>query len=157
MPLDHAAGDPRPIVPMPIATLPEADALFIARFRARLDPETAASFTPRQLDAIHLAFALRTLPRHSLDYRRSVPTPWGRTYLAIIAGREKRGQARRHAEQAIRGAGLAADIALFGIVALVLIMLGAGGLYLAKMGLSIDLFPGIDMLDDKALRQLLEG
>jgi hypothetical protein len=36
-------------------------------------------------------------------------------------------------------------------------MLGAGALYLAKMGLGIDLVPGADMLDDRALRQLLEG
>lgn len=152
MPLDHAAGDHPPFVP-----LPEADALFVARFHARIDPETAASFTPRQLAAIHLAFALRTLPRHSLDYRRSVPTPWGRMYLAVIAGREKRGEARRQADRARRGAGLAADLALFGVVALVLLVLGAGALYLAKMSLGIDLFPGVDMIDDRALRQLLEG
>jgi hypothetical protein len=152
MPLDHAPGDTRHL-----AIMAEADPLFVARFRARIDPETAASFTPRQLAAIHLAFALRTLPRHSLDYRRSVPTPWGRMYLAVIAGREKRGKARRQAERARRGAGVAADLTLLGVVALVLLMLGAGALYLAKMGLGIDLVPGADMLDDRALRQLLEG
>jgi hypothetical protein len=152
MPLDHAPGDPLPRV-----TLAEADPLFVARFRARIDPETAASFTPRQLAAIHLAFALRTLPRHSLDIRRSIPTPWGRMYLALVAGREKRGTSRRRTERAMRGAGVAGDLALLGILTLLLAMIAAGALYLAKMALGIDVIPGIDMLDDRALRQLLEG
>lgn len=136
---------------------PEPDPLFIARFRARIDPETAASFTPRQLAAIHLAFALKTLPRHSLDVRRSIPTPWGRIYLAIIAGREKRGASRRAADRAMRRAAAAADLALASLVAILLLVIGAGALYLAKMALGLDLVPGIDMLDDRALRQALSG
>jgi len=152
MPLDHAAGDP-----CPSTETSEPDEVFVARFRARIDPETAASFTPRQLAAIHHAFALRTLPRHSLDVRRSIPTPWGRIYLAIIAGREKRGAARRSAEQVLRGAGVVADLALLGAFTLMLLMIGAGGLYLAKMALGIDLVPGIDMLPDKALLQFLRS
>jgi hypothetical protein len=152
MPLDHAAGEARPRVAMP-----EPDPLFVARFRARIDPDTAASFTPRQLAAIHLAFALRTLPRHGLDLRRSIPTPWGSIYLAIIAGREKRGADRRSSERRMRRAGAAADLALLSVVVLLLALIGAGALYLAKMALGIDLVPGIDMLPDRELRQLLDG
>lgn len=135
----------------------EADPLFVARFRARIPPEVAASFTAEQLAAIHTAFALRTLPRHSLDLRRSIPTPWGRMYLAIVAGREKRGAARRSTERARRRAGAVADIALLGVLSGLLVVIGAGALYLAKMALGIDLVPGMDMLPDKALLQALLG
>ncbi len=154
MPLDNATGAAHA---PPVLELPAPDPLFIARFRARIDPETAASFTPRQLAAIHLAFALRTLPRHSLDIRRSLPTPWGRIYLAIVAGREKRGEARRSADRAIQGVRAAGDLALLAAVTLVLLLIGAGGLYLAKMALGIDLVPGIDMLPDRTLLQVLSG
>jgi hypothetical protein len=152
MPLDQTAGEAR----HPVA-MPEPDPLFIARFRARIDPDTAESFTPRQLAAIHLAFALRTLPRHGLDLRRSIPTPWGRMYLAIIAGREKRGADRLRGERRMRRVSAAADLALLAGVALLLCLIGAGALYLAKMALGIDLVPGIDMLPDRELRHLLDG
>ncbi|WP_291297983.1 hypothetical protein [Elioraea sp.] len=139
----------------PPAPFAETDPLFVARFRARIPPDVAASFTPEQLAAIHTAFALRTLPRHSLDLRRSLPTPWGRMYLAIIAGREKRGQARRQAERARRRAGAVGDFALLGALSCLVVVIGAGGLYLAKMALGIDLVPGVDMLPDKAMLQAL--
>lgn len=153
MPLDTAPG---PADLPPEAAMPAPDPLFVARFRSRIDPETAASFTPCQLAAIHLAFALRTLPRHSLDIRRSIPTPWGRMYLAIVAGREKRGSARRLADRTRHGAGIVADLALLGLLALLLLLIGAGSLYLAKITIGLDLVPGIDMLPDRELRQLLE-
>ncbi|MCU0983389.1 MAG: hypothetical protein MUC89_00410 [Acetobacteraceae bacterium] len=154
MPLDNATVS---AYAPPGEEPPAPDPLFIARFRARIDPETAASFSPRQLAAIHLAFALRTLPRHSLDIRRSIPTPWGRMYLAIVAGREKRGEARLSGDRALRGARAAVDLALLGAVALMLLLIGAGGLYLAKVALGIDLVPGIDMLPDRTLLQVLSG
>jgi hypothetical protein len=141
----------------PPAPHAEADPLFVARFRSRIPPEIAASFTPGQLAAIHTAFALRTLPRHSLDLRRSIPTPWGRMYLAIVAGREKRGHARRAADRARRGAGRVADLALVGTLTSLVVVLGAGALYLMKMALGLDLLPGVDMLPDKALLQALLG
>ncbi len=134
---------------------PEPDPLFVARFRARIDPEVAETFTPEQLSAIHLAFALRTLPRHSLDFRRSIPFPWGRYYLAVVAGREKRGGARRAADRAVRGAGKAIDIALVSVIAAIVIVFGAGAAYLTKMSLGIDLVPGVDMLPDRELLQTL--
>jgi len=134
---------------------PEPDPLFIARFRARIDPAVGESFTPAQLSAIHTAFALRTLPRHSLDIRRSVRLPCGRFYVAVIAGREKRGGARLAAARALRRAGAAADTAILGAAALGLLVIAAGALYLAKMAIGLDLFPGIDMLPDKALLQAL--
>lgn len=152
MPLDTARA-----AEAHLPAMPEPDPLFIARFRGRIDPETAASFTPRQLAAIHLAFALRSLPCHSLDLRRSLPTPWGRIYLAIIAGRERRGTARRISDRAIRGAGLALDLALVLAVLFLVTVIGAGGLYLAKMSLGIDLVPGIDMLPDETILQVLRG
>jgi hypothetical protein len=57
----------------------------------------------------------------------------------------------------MRRAGAAADLALLSVVVLLLALIGAGALYLAKMALGIDLVPGIDMLPDRELRQLLDG
>ena len=141
----------------PTPPLAEADPVFVARFRSRVPPEVAASFTPEQLAAIHTAFALRTLPRHSLDLRRSIPTPWGRVYLAIIAGREKRGASRLRAERRRRRAGAVTDLAQLGAHSALIVVIGAGALYLAKMALGLDLVPGMDMLPDKALLQALLG
>jgi hypothetical protein len=136
---------------------PEPDPIFVARFRSRVDPAIAGSFTPDQLAAIHTAFALRTLPRHSIDVRRSIPTPWGRMYLAIVAGREKRGSARRAADRALRRAGSVADLAVVGSVLSIAALAGAGALYLLKIALAIDLVPGIDMLPDGSLLHALLG
>lgn len=144
-----------PEAPFPRPPPPEPDPLFIARFKARIDPEVGDTFTGEQLSAIHTAFALRTLPRHSLDFRRSIPLPWGRYYLAIVAGPEKRGQARRTADRAMTGARVIADAALLLGTILVLTAIGAGVLYLGKMAVGLDLVPGTDMLPDSDLRQIL--
>ncbi|WP_144185135.1 hypothetical protein [Elioraea rosea] len=144
-----------PEAPVPRPPPPEPDPLFIARFRARIDPDVGETFTQEQLSAIHTAFALRTLPRHSLDFRRSIPLPWGRFYLAIVAGPEKRGEARRAADRAMTGARVVADAALILGTVLVLAVIVAGFLYLGKMTVGLDLVPGIDMLPDRELRQIL--
>ncbi len=63
---------------------------FIARFLARVPREVAASFTPAQLGAVQRAFGMRYVMDHAIDVRRSLRLPWGRYYLVLLAGRDRR-------------------------------------------------------------------
>jgi len=62
----------------------------ITRFLARLSPDLAASFTPDQLAAIDLHFAMRHRVDHTIDWRRRIALPFLKFYLVILAGREER-------------------------------------------------------------------
>ncbi|HST74341.1 MAG TPA: hypothetical protein VLJ20_03135 [Acetobacteraceae bacterium] len=63
---------------------------FIARFLARVPREVAASFTPAQLQAVQRAFGMRYAVEHAVDLRRTWRLPWGRFYLVLLAGRDRR-------------------------------------------------------------------
>ncbi len=63
---------------------------FIARFLARVPREVAASFTPAQLQAVQRAFGMRYVMEHAIDQRRTLHLPWGRYYLVLLAGRDRR-------------------------------------------------------------------
>jgi len=60
----------------------------IDRFLARLPAATAASFSPEQLAAIKLHFAMRNRPRHTIDWRRKLP--WLNIYFVFLAGQDNR-------------------------------------------------------------------
>lgn len=72
--------------------MPESSpaAQFIARFLARVPRDVAASFTPAQLAAIQRAFGMRYSAGHALDIRRHFRLPWGRFYVVVILGRDRR-------------------------------------------------------------------
>ena len=80
---------------------------FTSRFLARMRPEVAASFTPEQLAAVRMAFGMRYAMDHAVDLRRTVTLPWGRFYLVLLGGRDRRAEARR-------GAGVCRWLALLG-------------------------------------------
>jgi hypothetical protein len=63
---------------------------FQSRFLARVSPEVAGSFTPEQLSAVQRAFGMRYAAMHSIDIRRTLRLPWGRFYLVLLAGRDRR-------------------------------------------------------------------
>lgn len=65
-------------------------AAFTHRFLARIRPDVAASFSPAQLDAVREAFGLRYAMDHAVDIRRRLRLPWGRYYVVLIAGRDRR-------------------------------------------------------------------
>lgn len=64
--------------------------VFTSRFLGRLPPDVAASFTPEQLAALQLAFGMRYAMEHAVDVRRTVTLPWGRFYLVLLGGRDRR-------------------------------------------------------------------
>ena len=84
---------------------------FIARFLNRLPPDVAASFTADQLAAVRRAFGMRYAMDHAVDVRRSVTLPWGRFYLVLLGGRDRRQEGRRSRWRACIG-GAGASVAL---------------------------------------------
>jgi hypothetical protein len=69
---------------------------------ARLPDEIHARLTPDLKRAIARAAAPRAWDNHPVDIRISIPLPFGRYYLALVAGPERRPAARRAAEQGAR-------------------------------------------------------
>lgn len=133
------------------------DPLFARRFLAALPAELAASFTPAQLMGVQRAFGLRHGGRHRLDFRRSIWSPFGRFYLVVLAGPERRAPERRSLERLLRGGFGAAGVAASAALACVMVLMALGALLVVKLLLGIDLFPGIDMLPDEGLIGLLRG
>lgn len=73
---------------MPRGEPPNPD---MARFLARLRPGLAASFTPEQLAAVELHFAMRNRATHAIDWRRRIGLGTLRGYVVLLAGRERVG------------------------------------------------------------------
>jgi hypothetical protein len=131
------------------------DPAFIRRFLAALPPDLAASYSQQQLMGVQRCFGLRHGGRHPLDLRRSVWTPFGRVYVVLLAGRERRDAERRLFDSMLAGGRCLVDVAASAVLASVLLLCGLGLLYAAKLALGIDLVPGIDVLpDEDLLRQL---
>ena len=65
------------------------------QFLRVLAPNVRDSLSAEQLRAIRAAAEKNPWENHPVDLRFSLPTPFGRVYLALIAGRERRSAARR--------------------------------------------------------------
>jgi hypothetical protein len=130
---------------------PLPDDTFTRKFLRTLPPDLAASFTAEQLAGVQRAFGLRHGPRHPFDLRRSVWTPWGRIYLVLLAGPERRSTERRAIERVLAGLGRAADAAVSATLTLCVLLAALGVAFALKLALGIDLMPGVDVLPDEAL------
>ncbi len=99
-----------------------------------IDPVVRDSLSAAQEAAIRDAARQDTWKEHPVDIRPSLPSPFGRLYLTLVAGRERRGVARLAVERTrhplsglanlIAIAGIAATVALAG-VAIFLLASGA--------------------------------
>lgn len=74
--------------------VPSAAELF-----AHLPRHVADGLTPEQRAAIGRALAARVPPPPPVNIRVTLPLPGRRVYLAILAGRERRGATRRQADR----------------------------------------------------------
>lgn len=128
---------------------------FIAQFFSRIPAEVAETFTPAQLDAVKRAFGARSRGAHSIDLRLSIPLIIRRVYLVILAGSERRESDRRAVDRLLAPVWTLANGFLMLFFGVVLLLSLAGVLYALKMALGIDVFPGVDMLDDDAIKQWL--
>lgn len=102
---------------------------------ARMDPEIAASFSENQRQALATVLAPR---RHAVNLRLSFPYGFGRGYLVVLAGQERR-DSLRHPETAPHP--LWTPLALA-------ILLGA-------MGSGIAVFMGLLQVNEKQLSKLV--
>jgi hypothetical protein len=128
---------------------------FIKQFFARIPEDVAASYTPAQLDAVKLAFGARTRGAHAVDIRLSIPLIVRSFYVVLLAGSERRGATRRALERFFSPLWTFAN-ALFLVLFCVFCFLAAVAvLYALKMGLGIDIVPGVDMLPDETLMRWL--
>lgn len=63
----------------------------MARFLARLSPALAASFSPEQLAAVELHFAMRHRLGHAIEWRRRIGFGRLHGYVVLLAGRDRAG------------------------------------------------------------------
>lgn len=109
-----------------------------------LEPEILASFTPAQLQAIHLMLET-AIPKPSpkiVDLRFGIDLVFSRFYVVLLLGQEKRRYRRRYIPRGIARVGntIVAVLLLLSmnlLVSLSILLL----LYLAKSAVGIDLFP----------------
>lgn len=133
----------------------EPDPAFVRKLKTALPPELAASFTPTQLLGLQRCFGLRHGGRHALDLRRSFWTPFGRVYVVLLCGPERRAPDRRSFERLLRGGLRVGGVLASALLAAVLGLVLLGALHVLKLLAGIDVLPGIDMLPDRSLAELL--
>ena len=87
-----------------------------------IDPVVRAGLSLKQEEAIRTAAQQDIWKRHPIDIRLALPSPFGRLYLALVIGRERRSAARLAAERRrlsrISAGGLAVVGVLIATVAL---------------------------------------
>jgi hypothetical protein len=64
-----------------------------------IEPDIRHSLSPAQEAAIRAAATRNPWVDHPVDLRLSLPLPFGRIYLTLLAGRERRSAARRRSER----------------------------------------------------------
>lgn len=68
---------------------------FFQRFFEQVPSEIAHTFTPEQLQAIKQIYGDRSLAKHAVNLRFSVPAPGQRFYLILLIGKEQRSRPRQ--------------------------------------------------------------
>ena len=63
-----------------------------------IDPAVLQSLSPAQQEAIREAARRDAWVGHPVDLRLSLPLPFGRCYVTLVAGRERRSAARRRSD-----------------------------------------------------------
>lgn len=113
-------------------------------YLSMLEPEILASFTPTQLQAIHLMLEA-AIPKPSpkiVDLRFGIDLIFSRFYVVLLLGQEKRRYRRHYIPRGIARIGntIVAILLLISmnlLISLSILLL----LYLAKSAVGIDLFP----------------
>jgi hypothetical protein len=101
---------------------------------ARLPDHIHARLTPDLIRAIAEAAAPRAWAGHPVDIRLSIPLPFGRYYLALVAGPERRPDERRIAEQGARRVMTAGNMLfVLSIVVVFYAVLGLAALLLTRI------------------------
>ena len=128
---------------------------FHALFFSRISQDVARSFSPAQLDAVKRAFGARSPSAHTVDLRFSVPIGKRAWYVVFLAGQERRSTDRSALERLFRPLWTGANVVVAAAFTLTFAVALAAILYVGKRALDIDVFPGIDMLPDRAIERVL--
>jgi len=128
---------------------------FSNRLLSRLPPRVAMTLTDSQLQALKQALGDRPWPQHPVDIRRGLPLFGGRLYLVFLLGRERRSAERLAQERLAHPFWTLANSAALLAILLFAFIGFAVVLYTVKMLLGINVFPGIDMLPDGAIKRLI--
>jgi hypothetical protein len=101
---------------------------------ARLPDEIHSRLTPDIKDALAQVAAPRRWGDHPIDIRLSIPLPFGRYYLALVLGPERRAEERRSTEREARPVMTAANILfILTIVVMFYGVLGVAALLLTRI------------------------
>ena len=102
---------------MPVGSRRQAVAT--ERFFRRIPPKVTATFTPSQIRAIAKAVYDRPGQGPAVNIRVSVPLLFGRVYIAVLAGRERRSRQRLREERAANPLATAGNLVFMIVAALV--------------------------------------
>jgi hypothetical protein len=91
-----------------------------------IDPVVRAGLSLKQEDAIRAAARQDAWQAHPIDIRLVLPSPFGRIYLALVGGPERRSAARLAVERARHPLSGSANRALVGAAAVILVLAGIG-------------------------------
>ncbi len=72
------------------------------RLLRNIDQSVRQGLTAEQLSAVRAAARSSSWQDHPVDLRLSMPSPFGRLFVALIAGREQRHAVRRARERELR-------------------------------------------------------
>jgi len=100
------------------------------RLMRAIPPEVRDGLSAEQAAAIREAARRNRWDRHPVDVRISLPTPFGRYYLTLVGGRERRNEARLAHDRAQHPFATLGNIAFFA-GATVLFGFGLLGLFAA--------------------------
>lgn len=106
---------------------------FRRRLLANMPEDVASSFTELQLTMIEHAREGGKWHNHPVDIRLSIPVPWRRFYLVLLAGPEQRSSERRKIERARRPLRTIADMVVFALFLLLLAPATVGSIHLISM------------------------
>jgi len=91
-----------------------------------IDPVVRAGLSLKQEDAIRAAARQDAWQAHPIDLRLMLPSPFGRFYLALVVGRERRSAARLAVVRTRHPLSGGANRAIVGAVAAILVLAGLG-------------------------------
>ncbi len=128
---------------------------FFETFFSRIPKAVAPTFTAEQLDAVKRAFGARYHGAHAIDVRLSLPL-WRRSvYLVFLIGSERRTFDRRSLERLLRQLSTFANAAVLAVFLVMFMGALFAVVYVGKQLVGLDVFPGFDMLPDRAIERLL--
>lgn len=89
-----------------------------------IDPVVRGGLTETQEEAIRAAARQDAWQRHPVDIRLALPTPFGRFYLTLITGRERRSAARLATERQRYPLATAANMAAVSVITALVALAG---------------------------------